>query len=506
MKTSSVIVLLAVLLTACGPLPFLTSPTTGATGIPADSGLVGVESPDAGQPTGWAIPSLEQAKVGRGGPVAADVQGYIDTGISLAAGNIPGAASFEGRDNGGQGDAFRYEINARDANGSILWSEESEYPIVWSKDSQGNIIAIQAGQKFFAIPDSKDAKVIFAGSSEQAGQFGEKPAVVRTPVSGADGVQYFLEYFDLQAREWRLNEAVLKAMTPLGGFAVWKAEDGKYYAGIAKDDGSREVLLVFDAGQKIWAEVPVPPQALPAEFANEITTYNYPFKWENNQLYVDWQDGQGLRPSGTYDPSTVEWDWQYFVYGGPALNQSDREQLIEETGFGCLGFFNEPTCVSPDTSEGVQFLVDGVFTGRRSVHSFFDPTGNVTGTQVDFEILTLDKDGNPICYWSPLQIEIDKFPGENLYGNLVNKFDSLQRSTVISLQELSDIFPKGKRIILGFRDTEKIKDIPKGSLRQYLFDGYYNDPNYAKLLNTFLDNRGVDTGSNFLIPTGCFLR
>jgi hypothetical protein len=227
-------------------------------------------------------------------------------------------------ENTGRDDLARIATYGKNKAGNIIWSRLdggpsfNEYPIRWYYDANG-ALQVLLEQEFGAIPDSKDAVVIFSGDASGSGDsftFGEKPAIVKDIAALADGTQYYLEYFDFQEAAWKLNPDVLQAMVP-AGYAVSQDESGNWIA--AADN---QALLQFDLAKKAWMEA-LPP--LPSEFLAKYPDGGYEIvdgkvMVGDTVWYERGQDGQ--------------WQEKLFIYNrltDTEIAQLDFSRLNQET-------------------------------------------------------------------------------------------------------------------------------------------------------------------------------
>lgn len=289
-----------------------------------DIGLVGVATAtpptsEVGQPTIWQPPSLEQARVGVGGPFPADYGEVVERMTDIVLEQVPGAAEAGAVWNNGLGDNFHSIFWARAGNGNYLWKEGEtqafdEYPMRWNEYQSG----IVAGQEFSEVPDSKDAVVGFTGPS--AGGLGEKPVLMKEPVILADGSQEFLRYFDFQTGEWRLNVSILQAMVP-DGYTVSQDQSGNWIA-----SGDSQATLQFDLDKKVWVEVvpPLPPP--PSEFLAQIPA-DKQYEIINGQVIVDGQVWFAINDSGEWEKiqRTITFDLE----GGGTMEMFQFDTLEE---------------------------------------------------------------------------------------------------------------------------------------------------------------------------------
>lgn len=229
------------------------TPDIGLVGVASPTPEIGVTAtPEIGQPTVWQPPTAEQARAGVGGSFPEGYEQVVDAMRAIVLEQVPGAKEAGAAWNNGLGDNFHSIFWARAASGNYLWKTGEaqafdEYPMYWNEYQSG----LTLGQEFAEIPDSKSAVVGFTGPS--AGGLGEKPVLMKTAVTLADGqTQEFLEYFDFQAGEWKLNPNILQAMVP-DGYTVSQNESGKWLA-----SADNQTMLQFDLDQKEWLAAMAP--------------------------------------------------------------------------------------------------------------------------------------------------------------------------------------------------------------------------------------------------------
>jgi hypothetical protein len=250
----------------------LSTSTATQTALDQTGILVGVVDANAALSSPWQPPTAEQARAGVGGNVPEGVSDQMAIYEGQAKLRMPQdvaalQSSWNGAsvENTGRDDLTRITTYGKNKAGNIIWSRLdggpsfNEYPIRWYYDANG-ALQVLLEQEFGAIPDSKDAAVIFSGDASGPGDsftFGEKPAIVKDIAALADGTQYYLKYFDFQEAAWKLNPDVLQAMVP-DGYTVSQDESGNWIA-----SADNQALLNFDLAQKAWVEaLPPLPQAV----------------------------------------------------------------------------------------------------------------------------------------------------------------------------------------------------------------------------------------------------
>jgi len=190
---------------------------------------------------------MDQARPGRDAPLPEYYATVSETLTSIILRDIPGAAVAGATWNSGHGKDFRTVFWAKAENGNFIWQKGfaqpfDQYPMLWNEDQSG----IATGQEYAEIPDSQAATLSFTGPN--AANLGDKPVLMKTAVALADGQQVFLEYFDFALGNWRMNEAVLKALLPDQTLALRHEQSGQWSA-IGADGKAK---LTFDTIQNLW--------------------------------------------------------------------------------------------------------------------------------------------------------------------------------------------------------------------------------------------------------------
>jgi hypothetical protein len=199
------------------PSPTIQAPQAGAL-VDPESGIA-VEAPTWRPPTGSEYTSTTDE------PVPGYVKDFNLAGLGISVDHV------DYHTNGLQGNEFQWTLTARNGHGDVMWAfdeagNQLDYPMYFKpvKDDAGRVIRFDVtdttpqGTKIIyeAIPDSKDADVVFVGD--------KLPTLVKERVTTPDGEEVFLKYFDRVKNEWVDNDNV-KVTDASGNSLTWNGTE-----------------------------------------------------------------------------------------------------------------------------------------------------------------------------------------------------------------------------------------------------------------------------------------
>lgn len=262
------------------PPPYIVGIETPTAVVGAETAVIPGSSatPEIGRPTGPAgAPTVEQQLFGRGGEIPEGVQKAIDFFENVVKrGGGEKRGTIGSCWNGATGDGLRIRPVIENSRGQYLWWSVDgvfqEYPTGIFKNEK-QLYYFDPNQELTPVQGSEGAVCVYGGRAVLPDgtitDFGEKPTLVKGEITLTDGRQAYLEYFDFQTKEWKLNHNVLSALLPDGNqnSSVWQDEEGLWWAGQA---GTDQAQFKFDSPVNKWVDVPPPlsPEQI-AQMTNE---------------------------------------------------------------------------------------------------------------------------------------------------------------------------------------------------------------------------------------------